>query len=80
LARYIYEWKPTQHGNRLFRRPTAATVKSTASAAAVAAAAETSDYSSLKKDELIEAAEGRKLDPSGTKADIIERLEADDEA
>lgn len=38
------------------------------------------DYTELKKDELIALAEERGLDSSGTKADIIERLEADDEA
>lgn len=37
------------------------------------------DYSDLKKDELVALAEERGLDSSGTKADIIERLEADDE-
>ncbi len=36
------------------------------------------DYSSLKKDELVKLAEKRELDASGTKAEIIERLEADD--
>lgn len=33
------------------------------------------DFSSLKKDELVAAAEKRDIDASGTKADIIERLE-----
>lgn len=75
MARYIYEWKPTQHGNRLFRRPTAGSLR----AAAVTAAVESADYSSLKKDELVEAAETRGLDPSGNKPDIIARLEADDD-
>lgn len=37
------------------------------------------DYSHLKKDELIALAEERGLDTDGTKADLIERLEADDE-
>ena len=77
MARYIYQWKPTEHGNRLFRRPGSgpAPVKTTVAAPAP-------DLSSLKKDELIEAAEAAGLDTSGTKADIIERLEggSDDEA
>ena len=75
MARYIYEWKPTQHGNRLFRRPSAVAVKSAAIAAAVGAGTLTT----LKKAELVEAAEDKGLDSSGTKADIIERLEADDD-
>ena len=37
------------------------------------------DYHSMKKDELVALAEERDLDSSGTKAEIIERLEADDE-
>lgn len=76
MARYIYEWKPTQHGNRLFRRPTAAPAKPVKAAAPPEP--EPSDYDALKKDDLIEAAEKRELDSSGTKADIIDRLEADD--
>jgi hypothetical protein len=35
-------------------------------------------YGSMKKDDLVAAAEERGVDSSGTKADIIERLEADD--
>ena len=70
MARYIYEWKSTQHGHRLFRRPSAASLK---------AAAPKPDLASLKKDELIEVATEQGLDTSGTKADIIERLEADDD-
>jgi hypothetical protein len=81
LARYIYEWKPTQHGRRLFRRP--------GSVAVTAAPAptpepepepepETADYGALLKPDLVEEADKRGIDSSGTKADIIERLEADD--
>lgn len=77
MARYIYEWKPTQHGNRLYRRP------GIAPAAPVrrvkAAKAPEPDLASLKKDELVEAAESQGVDSSGTKADIIARLEGDDE-
>jgi hypothetical protein len=75
LARFIYKWKPTEHGRRLFRSPGTAPAKASVTAAVEPAAP---DYGSLKKDELIEAAEKRDLDPSGTKAEIIERLEADD--
>ena len=39
---------------------------------------ETVDYGSLLKADLVEQAEHRGIDSSGTKADIIERLEADD--
>ena len=70
MARYAYEWKDTEHGKRLFRRPSRK--------AREAAAAETPALSTLKKDELIELAEARGEDTSGTKADIIERLESDD--
>jgi hypothetical protein len=74
LARYIYEWKNTQHGRRLFRRP-----GSTASEpSAPEPESTTADYSTLLKPELVELAEDRELDSTGTKADIIERLEADD--
>lgn len=38
------------------------------------------DYSDLKKDELVALADERGVDSSGTKAEIIERLQADDEA
>lgn len=80
MARYIYEWKRTEHGRRLFRRPTPAA--STPSAATPAAEpepeTETVDYGSLLKAELVEQADERGIDSSGTKADIIERLEADD--
>ncbi len=38
------------------------------------------DYTDLKKTELVEIAEERGLDASGTKADIIARLEGDDAA
>lgn len=37
------------------------------------------DYSDLKKDELVALADERGVDSSGTKAEIIARLEADDE-
>ena len=73
MARYAYEWKDTEHGKRLFRRPSRK-----AREAAAAAAAETPALSSLKKDELIELADARGVDATGTKADIIERLESDD--
>ena len=77
MARYIYEWKPTQHGRRLFRRPGAAAV-------APAPEPETppADLASLKKAELVEFAEERGVDSSGTKADIIARFEspADEES
>jgi hypothetical protein len=73
LARYVYEWKPTQFGNRLFRRPgsgpRAVKVKATKTAAA--------ELTTLKKDELIELASEKGVDTAGTKADIIERLEGD---
>lgn len=42
--------------------------------------AEDVDYTDLKKDELIALAEERGVDSSGTKAEIIARLEEDDEA
>lgn len=38
------------------------------------------NYSSLNKGQLVEEAERRGIDSSGTKADIIERLEAADAA
>jgi hypothetical protein len=74
LSRYIYEWKATQYGTRLFRRPGSgpAPVKAKAAKAAPAPAL---DLSSLKKDELVAQAEAQGVDTSGTKADIIERLE-----
>jgi hypothetical protein len=74
LARFIYQWKPTEHGKRLFRQP------GTAAPARPAAEPETTtvDYGSLLKAELVEQAEGRGIDSSGTKADIIERLEQAD--
>ena len=37
------------------------------------------DYTRLKKDELIALCEERELDTDGSKAELIERLEADDE-
>jgi hypothetical protein len=76
LSKYVYAWKQTEHGRRLFRSPrgviSAATLKATADDLTEP------DYGSMKKDELIEAAEAAGKDSSGTKADIIERLEADD--
>ena len=44
-----------------------------------AAETETVDYGALLKADLVEQAEHRGIDSSGTKADIIERLEADDD-
>jgi hypothetical protein len=75
LARYIYEWKPTQHGRRLFRRPGSSAPPVTS---AVTPEPETADYGALLKAELVETAEERGIDSSGTKADIIERLEQAD--
>lgn len=73
MARYIYQWKPTEHGRRLFRRPGGASVEP------AAPETQTVDYGAMLKPELVETAEARGLDTTGTKADIIERLEADDE-
>ena len=70
MARFIYEWKPTEHGRRLFRRPNPAAARRTSKPA--------QDYSSLLKPELVKAAHKRRIDSSGTKADIIARLEASD--
>ena len=78
MARYIYAWKPTEHGRRLFRSP-AASGSPPAAAAAPAPESETADYGALLKAELVETADARGIDSTGTKADIIERLEADDE-
>lgn len=105
MAKFIYQWRNTEHGRRLFRRPTTGTtatpVATTTSAAPVvtfdaddeyedetetAAAAEAApkrareDYAPRLKTDLIEMAEERGLDSSGTKADIIARLEDDDDA
>jgi hypothetical protein len=71
LARYAYEWKNTQHGKRLFRRPLAGARRDTPAAPAI-------DYGSLKKPELVALADKRRIDSSGTKADILGRLEAAD--
>lgn len=69
MARFVYEWKPTQHGRRLFRRPgTGPTPKPEATPAP--------DLAALKKAELVELADERGVDSSGTKAEIIERLES----
>ena len=75
MARLIYEWKPTQFGRRLFVRPGSgpAPVRKRAPEPEAPALA------TLKKDELIELAEKQGKDTSGTKADIIERLEGDDD-
>ena len=82
MARYIYEWKRTEHGRRLFRRPSAAASAPIAAEPEVepepAADTETVDYGALLKADLVEQAEQRGIDATGTKADIIERLEADD--
>ena len=76
MARYIYEWKPTEHGRRLFRRPgSTAPARSAVAAPEVAPETETVDYGALLKADLVEQAEARGIDSSGTKADIIERLE-----
>jgi hypothetical protein len=72
LARYIYQWKNTDRGRRLFRTPGRSAVQP------AAAETETVDYGSLLKAELVETADARGIDSTGTKADIIERLEADD--
>jgi hypothetical protein len=71
LARYIYEWKPTEYGNRLYRRPGSGSAPPRRRAPAP-------DLTTLKKDELVEVAEEQGVDTSGTKADIIARLEGDD--
>lgn len=86
MARYVYEWKNTEHGRRLFRRPGSGRAAARApKAAAIAQPAatdepesETTDYGALLKAELIETADSRGIDSSGTKADIIERLEQAD--
>jgi SAP domain-containing protein len=70
LARFVYEWKPTQHGVRLFRRP------GTGPAPKPEATPPAPDLAALKKAELVELADERGVDSSGTKADIIERLES----
>jgi hypothetical protein len=75
LARYVYEWKPTQFGNRLFRRPGSGPKPPKGAAAPEPTPALTT----LKKDELVALAEEQGKDTSGTKADIIERLEGDDD-
>jgi hypothetical protein len=70
LARYIYEWKQTEHGRRLFRRPGSGPRP----ARTVVTTTAEPDLSTLKKDELIELADKQGVDTAGTKADIIERL------
>jgi hypothetical protein len=73
LARYIYQWKNTDRGRRLFRIPGGSAVEP------AAAETETVDYGALLKAELVETADARGIDSTGTKADIIERLEAEDD-
>ena len=79
MARYIYQWKPTEHGRRLYRTPTAAAPIKRTTVAAPEPETETVDYGAMLKTELVETADERGIDSTGTKADIIERLEADDE-
>lgn len=78
MARYVYEWKSTEQGRRLFRRPgTGAPTRRTAASAPAEAPAPAEDepaLGSLKKDELIALADEQGVDSSGTKADIIARL------
>jgi hypothetical protein len=67
---------------RLPDRPSlAARRRAQAAAPAVQEApeAEATDYSSLLKGELVSEAEQRGIDSSGTKSDIIARLEASDD-
>ena len=80
MARYIYQWKPTEHGPRLHRIPTvaAAPIERT-TVTAPEPETETVDYGALLKADLVEQADERGIDSTGTKADIIERLEADDD-
>ena len=74
MARYIYEWKQTEVGRRLFRRPSA----SASTPIATTTGTETVDYGSLLKADLVKTADKRGIDSTGTKADIIERLEQAD--
>lgn len=69
MARFAYEWQQTEHGRCLVRRPSRS--------AREAAAAETTNLSTLTKPELVELAGAQGKDTSGTKADIIERLSDD---
>ncbi len=79
MARYIYQWKPTQSGNRLFRRPGSGAAPVKVKAAKVAPEpAPAPAY--VSKADLVAAAEEKGLDSSGTRAELIERLEADDES
>jgi hypothetical protein len=78
LAKYIYEWKPTQYGNRLFRRPGSgpAPVKVKAAKAASEPTPEPEPAPAyLSKADLVAAAEEQGLDTSGTRAELLERLE-----
>jgi hypothetical protein len=79
LPQYIYFWKETEHGRRLFRKPSSSPTRQAAPPPSEPPSSEESsspDLSSLKKDELVALAESRGIDSSGKKADIIERLEA----
>lgn len=71
---------PRQHGPRWTTLPDGSRTRNPHAVGATAAAEATASYGSLLKDELVALAEGRGLDSSGTKADIIARLEEDDAA
>lgn len=79
MARYIYQWKPTEHGKRLFAIPSTTVAPRAPKRPAEPEPPAAPAYGSLKKDELVALAEQRGVDASGTKADIIGRLEAGDE-
>lgn len=74
MAKFIYQWKDTEHGRRLFRRPTVGSPPSAPSEPET----QTVDYGSLLKTELVAEADERGIDSTGTKADIIKRLEQAD--
>jgi hypothetical protein len=61
LGKYRYEWQNLDIGRRLVR---------------VAREEPKPALGSLKKDELVALAEERGVDTSGTKAEIVDRLEA----
>ena len=69
-------WETYRAGRtvRLRRRPVRYHAATPAQPSPAAAPAESPDYSSMKKDELVAEAEARGVDSSGTKAEIIERL------
>ena len=80
MAKYVYEWKPTAYGTRLFRRPGSGPAPVKVAKAKAAAAPEpapepepTPGY--LSKADLVAAAEEQGLDSSGTRAELLERLE-----